>query len=141
VDNVILVADSDEVRRERFIDALDGVGFRCLAAATGSEALATATRYAPQLAIVRSELPEVQGTDVCLRLKQEDPTGGRAVILITTAASTEEEFVASEVGADLYLTEPEDMPTFIEQVRDLFYEDRLNAAARGLRESESEEEA
>jgi DNA-binding response OmpR family regulator len=142
MDNVVLVADADAERCERLLDALDQAGYRCLAAYTGAEALATASRYKPHLAIVRADLPEVQGTDVCLRLKQEDPTGSTAVILLTSSASREERFVAGEVGADLYLTDPIDSEQLIEHVRLIFHQSRLNARARGLpNHTETEAEA
>jgi len=92
MDNVVLVADSHDDRRQAFADALDSAGYRTLVARSGSEALATVVQYAPQVVIVRADLTEVQGTDVCLRLKQEQE--GRVAVVVTTTAV----LVVSEEG-------------------------------------------
>ena len=123
--NVVLIADPDPFRLEVLLDGFEAMGFQCLTATTGSDALATAGSYVPQLAILHAELPEVEGTDVCLRLKQEPRTQKIAVLLIGKDAH-EERFVGSEVGADAYLPEPYTEEDLFVRVRQMFDELRLN---------------
>jgi len=124
--NVILIAAPDEERLEAMSECLETAGYRCLTAMSGAAALATAASYAPQLAILFADLPEVQGTDVCLRLKQEGATAHVAVVLIGKD-SPQERFVATEVGADRYLADPVDDKTLLDAVRELFSKLVLNA--------------
>ena len=124
--NVLLIAHPDPARLEALVDGLAAEGYQCLAAATGTEALATAANYVPKLAVLHTELPEVQGTDVCLRLKQEPKTQGVAVLLIGKDA-TEERFVGQEVGADAYLPEPYTDRALFNEIRGLFRKLTLNA--------------
>lgn len=124
--NLVLIAHADPLRLESLADALDAAGYRCLTALTGGDALATAASYGPQLAIVHVDLPDVQGTDVCLRLKQEPGTAATALLLIGKD-STQERFVGTEVGADAYLAEDAGEEIIVAKVRDLFRTLVLNA--------------
>lgn len=124
--NIVLVAHPDPERVEALCDSLSDCGYSCLTAQTGPEAMATALNYRPQLAVLHVDLPEVQGTDVCLRLKQEEATQKMAIMLIGKE-SVQERFVSKEVGADVYVSEPVDNSVIIEKVRDLFSNLLLNA--------------
>ena len=115
---VVLIAHHDRALVETYLDALDEAGFHCVTTDTGSGALETAIGYKPQVAIIESELPEVQGTDVCLRLKQEVETEKIAVVLLG-ADSAQERFVAKEVGANVFLVEPVSPSAIVQCVKDL----------------------
>ncbi len=116
---VVLIAHFDREVVERYLDALDGAGFRCLTTHSGSEALETALSYSPQVAALQIDLPEVQGTDVCLRLKHEEATRNISVLLLGSD-TTQERFVSNEVGADAFLVEPASSDAIVEKVRELF---------------------
>jgi len=124
--NVVLLALRDQEVAEGLVDKLEAAGFSCLLAESGSAALATAQSYKPQLAVLHADLPEVQGTDVCLRLKQEPATQGIAVLLIGKDAA-QERFVGTEVGADAYLAEPCTDDVVGEKIREMFSTLLLNA--------------
>ena len=116
---VVLIAHHDREIAERYLDALDRSGYACLVVGTGAEALETAVGYKPQVAVIAIELPEVQGTDVCLRLKHEETSKDISVLLLGTD-STQERFVSNEVGADGFLVEPVEADKLVEKVRELF---------------------
>ncbi len=122
---VVLIAHTDEARIEQYLDALDAAGFHCLAARTGSEALEAAASYGPDVAVLQIDLPEVQGTDVCLRLKQEQ---SRLAVVLLGKESQQERFVGREVGADAFLIEPVEAPALVEKVKEVFSA-RLRAAS------------
>ena len=115
---VVLNAHHDRALVEGYLDALDEAGFHCVTTDTGSGALETALSYKPQVAIIESELPEVQGTDVCLRLKQETETSKISVVLLG-ADSKQERFVSTEVGANVFLVEPVSASAIVQCVKDL----------------------
>ncbi|MCC6809918.1 MAG: response regulator [Deltaproteobacteria bacterium] len=115
---VVLIAHKNRELVESYLDALDDAGFSCVTTDTGSGALETALSYKPQVAIIEAELPEVQGTDVCLRLKQEDATQKISVVLLG-ADSPQERFVSTEVGANVFMVEPVAAPQIVATVREL----------------------
>ncbi len=123
--NVVLIGHPDPARLEELVDTFEANNFRCLTAQSGAEALSSVARYGPQLAVLHVDLPEVEGTDVCLRIKQEEATKKVGVLLIGKDGS-EERFVGAEVGADAYLAEPYDDDALLEKVRELFDTLHLN---------------
>jgi DNA-binding response OmpR family regulator len=115
---VVLIAHHDRALVESYLDALAAAGFHCVTTDSGSGALETALSYKPHVAIIESELPEVQGTDVCLRLKQEPATAKMSVVLLGSD-SAQERFVSTEVGANVFMVEPVAAAALVECVKDL----------------------
>lgn len=103
VDRVVLIAHPDHAHIERLADILEAAGYNCLSAHSGTEALATVAGYSPQVVIIPAELPELQGTEVCLRLKQEPDTRDTKVVLLMPDDSKEQRFVGEQVEADAML--------------------------------------
>ena len=124
--NVVLIADPDPERLQTLVDRLEKAGFHTLTATNGSEALRTASGYSPQLAVLPAELPELQGTEVCLRLKQDPQTEKIVVVLVGKDSSLEDRFVGEQVGADAYITLPIDDAALVARVKELFEERKLN---------------
>jgi DNA-binding response OmpR family regulator len=115
---VVLIAHHDPALVESYLDALDAAGFHCVTTDSGSGALETAVSYKPAVAILEADLPEVQGTDVCLRLKQEDATQNIGVVLLGTD-NAQERFVGKEVGANVFMVEPVAAHALVQAVKDL----------------------
>jgi DNA-binding response OmpR family regulator len=124
--NLVLFAHPEVDRQKALTRRLEGLGYHCLTATTGAEALAAVMQYAPQMVIAHAELPEIQGTEVCLRLKQDPETEAIAFVLIATD-SAEDRFVGSEVGADAYMVEPVEPDVLCKKVGELFITLQLNA--------------
>jgi DNA-binding response OmpR family regulator len=115
---VVLIAHHDPAIVESYLDALDDAGFHCITTDSGSGALESALSYKPTVAVLEADLPEVQGTDVCLRLKQEDATQNISVVLLG-ADNPQEKFVGKEVGANVFMVEPVPAAALVQAVREL----------------------
>lgn len=115
---VVLIAHHDPALVEQYLDALDDAGFHCVTTDSGTGALETALSYKPAVAIIEADLPEVQGTDVCLRLKQEEATHDVSVVLLGKD-NAQERFVGTEVGANMFMVEPVAATALVQAVRDL----------------------
>jgi len=101
--DTLLIVEDDARLRAIVADALRGDGRRIVEAATGADALAAAERERPQLVILDLGLPDLDGAEVCRRLR----TWTSAPILVLTARANEAEKVALlEAGADDYVTKP-----------------------------------
>lgn len=77
---------------------------RC--ATGGAEGLELVRRELPDLVVLDVMMPEIDGYEVCRRLKAEPATAQIPVIFITALDEAEEEARGLEVGAVDYLTKP-----------------------------------
>jgi two-component system, OmpR family, response regulator ResD len=103
----ILVVDDEPMVVEVVERYLRREGFNVLAATTGDEALAAATRTgkSPDLVILDVMLPGLRGDDVCRRLREEH--GALMPIILLTARGEERDRIKGlGVGADDYVVKP-----------------------------------
>ncbi|MFC5034477.1 response regulator transcription factor [Streptomyces sp. So13.3] len=101
---LLIVEDDAEIASE--LDrALVGHGYQVVHAATGGQAAEQARRRPPDLVLLDLGLPDVNGVEVCRRLRAFLPV--ETVIVVLTARTLEfEVVVALDAGADDYLTKP-----------------------------------
>jgi DNA-binding response OmpR family regulator len=99
----ILVVE-DESSIASFVSLyLRNAGYAVRTAATGSEALREAAANPPALVVLDLMLPDIDGIEVCKRLRQ----GSDVPILMLTARDEDvDKIIGLEVGADDYLTKP-----------------------------------
>ena len=94
-------------------------GFAVLEASDGAGALQQSTERLPDVIVLDVNMPELNGFQVCRRLKQDDRTQAIPVVLLTAKDSEADRFWGKEVGADLYLTKPIDPWKVVQQVLEL----------------------
>jgi two-component system response regulator MprA len=113
----ILVVDDELAVRESLRRALTLEGHDVELAANGREALATISRSAPDLVVLDVLMPELDGLEVCRRLRA---AGDRTPILMLTARTEVEDRVAGlDAGADDYLGKPFALDELLARVRAL----------------------
>lgn len=78
-------------------------GFRVVTASTGEAGLAAVARQRPRLVVLDVGLPDVDGLEVCRRLRQ---TSQVPVIFLTARDGEVDRILGLELGADDYLTKP-----------------------------------
>jgi two-component system OmpR family response regulator len=99
----ILVVE-DDAKIGRIVKAyLEGAGFRVLHVDRGRDALEAATVEKPLLVILDLMLPDMDGEEVCLRLKE---IADVPVIMLTAKSSEEERVAGFALGADDYVVKP-----------------------------------
>ncbi|MBF0379971.1 MAG: response regulator [Magnetococcales bacterium] len=79
-----------------------------LVANNGEQALALAAAELPDLILLDVIMPEMDGYEVCQRLKNDEVTSEIPVIFTTANSNPEEIVKGLEVGASYYLTKPID---------------------------------
>jgi CheY-like chemotaxis protein len=103
----VLVVDDNEAGRYVTSRILTRAGYAVIEASTGAEALRRAAEEQPRLVVLDVHLPDIDGYEVCRRLKGDPATAGLLVVYLT--ATSEEAEVASgceQTEAEAYLTEP-----------------------------------
>lgn len=99
----ILVTDDDPRLRDLVRTALERAGHEVTCAADGAQALTEAARGAPDLIVLDIGLPEMDGFEVCRRIRARS----EVPILFLTARDDEvDRIVGLEMGADDYVTKP-----------------------------------
>ncbi len=136
---LILNVDDCEPARYTRHRLLINAGFEVEDAADGAEALRLAAERRPDLVLLDVCLPELDGFEVCRRLRA-DAGGHRMMIVHVSAAAADEHSQATglENGADAYLTEPVHPEVLVATVRALL---RARAAEERLQEQRAYLEA
>ena len=86
-------------------------------ATSGAEGLKVAVALIPDLILLDIMMPEMDGYQVCRRLKRDELTSRIPVIFVTAAVSPEEEAQGLECGAADYITKPVSPPVVALRVR------------------------
>ena len=98
-----LVVD-DEADLRRVVTAyLEGDGFEVWQAADGVTALELAQQHSPELVVLDLKLPDIDGVEVCRRLRTFTDA---YVVMLTARAEEVDTLIGLAVGADDYLTKP-----------------------------------
>ena len=94
---------------------LSGFGYR--AAATGASALSEAKAHPPALVLLDLMLPDMEGFDVCRRLKSEPATAHVPVVFLTCMDKEECRARGMACGAAAFLTKPFDPERLMNALR------------------------
>jgi two-component system, OmpR family, response regulator len=121
----ILVVDDEAAISELITTALRFVGFEVAKAASGREALAAVTTFAPQLIVLDVMLPDFDGFEVLRRLR----AGGDhvPVIFLTARDEHDSRMRGFTHGGDDYITKPFSLEELVARVRAIL---RRSAGAR-----------
>ena len=111
----VLVVDDEAYITDLVGMALRYEGFDVAVAGSGREALARAGELRPDLLVLDVVLPDVDGIEVCARLRRD---GVDAPVVFLTARDASEDKVAGlTVGGDDYVTKPFSLEELIARVR------------------------
>ena len=89
-------------------ELLDVHGFDSLAAYTGAEALELCDEKTADAVLLDLMLPEMDGYEICRRLRSRASTDRMPIVMITAMDSEDCRQKGLEAGADAYFTKPFD---------------------------------
>lgn len=104
--HTVLIVDDVSANLAVVADDLAQHGFRIKVARTGEAGLRIALRTPPELILLDVQLPDVDGFEVCRRLKADNTTREIPVIFMTVMDQTEDKVRGFEVGGVDYITKP-----------------------------------
>lgn len=102
----VLVVDDEPHIIELVKIALEEDGFSVVGVSSGEEGLRTAGEIVPDLILLDVILPELDGYEVCKRLKSLESTRAIPVLLLTSRGAEVDRQKGKASGADRYLTKP-----------------------------------
>ena len=124
---VLVVEDEPDIRRLVVLH-LERDGFRCRTATTGSDALREVKAAIPDLVVLDLMLPEVDGLEVCRRLRRDTSTASVPIIMLTAKSDEVDRIVGLEIGADDYIGKPFSPKELVARVRAVLRRSQPNQA-------------
>ena len=123
----ILLVEDDEELSSVVTGRLRESGYRVRTAFTGTQALERVAEKVPDLVLLDIMLPEMDGLEVCRRLRADHPL--LYVLMLTARGEEMDRVVGLEVGADDYVTKPFSLSELVARVRSALRRLRLTEEA------------
>jgi putative two-component system response regulator len=131
--SLVLVVDDDPGVTRYFDRLLSRQGYAVTTAHDAASALKSVTERPPDVVLLDVMIPDLDGLEVCRRLKREPGTRLTPIILVTALSAHEDRIKGLEAGADEFLTKPVDTHELLTRVGSLVrvkrYTDDLDSAA------------
>ena len=103
---VALVVDDDAMMRLLIRQTLERAGFACHEATNGAMALRRYGEVQPDIVLLDVMMPEMDGYEVCERMRQQDPAAMVPVLMLTGLDDMDSINRAYEVGATDFVSKP-----------------------------------
>jgi CheY-like chemotaxis protein len=107
----VLVVDDVAANRTLMCDFLTNAGFEVAEASDGSELLSAAKRFRPDLILIDSVMPSVNGVEATRRLRRDADLAAIPVIAVSASASTEHRAACLQAGVNVFLPKPVSLET------------------------------
>ena len=117
VDKTTILVVDDEPYNISFLEAVLDSDYVVLTAQAGGEALKIAASESPDLVLLDLMMPDMDGYDVCRRLKENPLTRNIPVIFVTTIGTMENEARGFDLGAVDYILKPISVPILQARVK------------------------
>lgn len=129
--STILIVDDDNLNRETLEALLGNQEYNLVTACNGYEALEKAAKLVPDLILLDVMMPDIDGFEVCQRLRADPVLGEIPIILVTALDDRESRLEGIEAGADDFITKPYDRVELRSRVKTIT---RLNRFRRLMAE-------
>ncbi|HTI58274.1 two-component regulator propeller domain-containing protein [Mucilaginibacter sp.] len=114
---VLLVEDNDDFRfyiKDNLKDA-----FNIIEAENGKKGWQKALAMHPNLVVSDISMPEMNGIDLCMKLKNDNRTSHIPVILLTALIGEEQQLKGLETGASDYMTKPFNFEILLSKIKNI----------------------
>ena len=102
----VLVVEDEQDVAELVRYHLSKEGYDVRVSSNGADALRQVREVRPELVLLDIMVPQLNGWEVCRRLKQDAQTRGISVIMVTGRVEEGDKVLGFEMGADDYVTKP-----------------------------------
>src|SRR5438128_11751497 len=113
----ILLAEDEKDVAELIRYTLTKEGYDVTLVTNGAEALRQTREIRPDLVLLDLMIPQLNGWEVCRRLKQDPATRAIPVIMVTARVEEGDKVLGFEMGADDYVTKPFSTRELVARVR------------------------
>jgi diguanylate cyclase (GGDEF)-like protein len=106
--NKVLIIDDNKLIRQLATTLLSKKNYNVLTAENGEQGIELAQSFKPEVILLDVMMPEVDGYEVCKRLKSNDKTKNIPIIMVTSMTESIDKIKGLELGAADYVTKPFD---------------------------------
>ena len=111
----ILIVEDNEVNLDIFQEIFED-DYELKMVTNGVQALDVIEDFMPKLVLLDIMMPNMNGYEVCEKIRSNDKLKGVIVIMVSARAMDSERKKGLEVGADEYITKPFEEETLLELV-------------------------
>jgi len=126
----ILIADNDKKNLDHMTELLEATNYTFEIVKNGFEVLQKTKEFSPDLIFLNSKISDVDGFEICRKLKENKSTQHIPVVLMTEAAESYPKIKGLSVGANDFITKPVDRTELTVRIENLLrikdFEDFLN---------------
>ena len=115
--NKLLVVEDEVITSDLLRRYFEIVGYEVLNAQTGREALKLAEEHLPRVIILDIMLPDMDGYDVCRKLRSKEKTKKIPIVFLTQKDDRRDKLEGLELGADDYLAKPFEPRELVARIR------------------------
>ena len=115
----ILVVDDNDMNLLLISKILELEGYQVTSARNGKEAIQSVVEKIPDLAILDVMMPDMDGYELCQKLRQPPVNAVIPIVLLTAMSSDMERHLALKAGANDIWSKPFDMDLFRRKVGEL----------------------
>jgi DNA-binding response OmpR family regulator len=133
--DLVLIAEDNQDLQNYIYELLKN-DFKVARASNGKEALSMAQSLFPDIIISDILMPEMDGKELCKKLKNDITTSHIPVILLTALNSINDEIRGLDLGADSYISKPFNDELILAQIKNLLHS---RESLRQLFKSEGDE--
>ena len=134
--STILVVDDMPAMHQLIATLLGKYGYHLEFASNGAEALSKAEALSPDLVLLDIMMPDMDGYEVCRRLRAAPRLAEIPIIMVTAKGAEIDTVVGLEVGADDYVTKPYRMRELVARMRAVMRRQGAGGSADGPELSE-----
>ena len=126
----VLVVDDEEQNRTLLRDPLEAHGYEIAEAENGVQALQMIAARPPDAILLDVMMPQLDGFEVCRRLKTDGKTAHIPILMITALSERKERLMGIAVGANDFLNKPVDIQDVTLRVANAVYTTHLHDLLR-----------
>lgn len=116
----VLVVEDSPTQALRLRLILEKEGLEVVVAKTGLEGVQVADQASPSIVVLDVNLPDIDGFQVCQKLKENPSTAELPVVMLTVKDRVTDTLAGLEVGADAYIPKDDFAETnLLQALRDL----------------------
>jgi len=113
----ILIAEDSPTQAQRLLNILEQQGYEVAVAANGRVAMEMTPQFQPALIISDVIMPEMDGYELCRRIKADASLHDIPIILVTTMSDPQDVIRGLECGADNFVLKPYDEHYLLSRVQ------------------------
>ncbi|MEA2039393.1 MAG: response regulator [Thermodesulfobacteriota bacterium] len=126
----ILIVEDSSTQALQLQSLLEKSGYKVSVAANGAEAFSHLEDHFPDLVISDILMPEMDGYELCRKIKEDDDLKSIPVLLLTQLTEPEDIIKGLDAGADNFVTKPYDPKLLLSQIEYILVNRAMRTSSR-----------